>query len=80
MEQHYARHAHHPVATYVAGVLALIAIICLAGAWIFGWPTRDPAILSLIIAVVALVVISRTYIVRLQDRIILLEMKVRGAV
>jgi hypothetical protein len=79
MEQNYARHAHHPVPTYVAGAFTLIAIISLVGAWIFGLATRDLAMLNLLIAVAALVALSRTYIVRLQDRIILLEMKIRVA-
>ena len=79
MEQHYARHVHHPVPTYVTSVFTLIAIICVAGAWAFGWPTRDAGMMSLTVAVAVLVSISRTYIARLQDRIILLEMKVRGA-
>jgi hypothetical protein len=79
MQQDYARHVHHPVLTYVASVFTLIAIICLAGAWSFGWPTRDPGMMSVAVAVAVLVSISRIYIARLQDRIILLEMKVRGA-
>jgi hypothetical protein len=78
-EQSYARHAHQPVPTYVAGGLTLVAIIGLGAAWRFGWATRDLGLMSLAFAVVMLVSISRTYIVRLQDRIILLEMKVRGA-
>jgi hypothetical protein len=78
-EQSYAKHAHRPVLSNVAGALALVALISLAGAWLAGWDTRDVGIVSLAMAVVVLVSISRIYIVRLQDRIILLEMKVRGA-
>lgn len=77
--QSYARHAHHPVPTYVAGFFTLVAIICLIGAWQFDWPTRDLGAISLSFAVAVLVSMSRWYIVRLQDRIILLEMKVRAA-
>lgn len=77
--QSYANHAYRPVATNVAGAFTLLAIVTLVGAWLFGWATRDIGLVSLAIAVAVLVTISRTYIVRLQDRIILLEMKVRGA-
>ena len=74
-EQSYARHAHHPVPTYIAGTLALLAIVQLALAWpVVSWA----AVFVLALAVVVLVSISRTYIVRLQDRIIQLEMKVRA--
>jgi hypothetical protein len=79
MAQSYASHAHHPVPTYVASVLALIAIVLLIGAWLFGWGTLALGAVSLSFAVAALVLISRAYITRLQDRIILLEMKVRCA-
>ena len=78
-EQSFARHGHHPVPTYVATVFALIAIVFLVGAWLFDRDTLEIGVVSLSIAVVTLVSISRTYIVRLQDRIILLEMKVRCA-
>lgn len=78
-QQSYATHAHQPVPTYIAGGLTAFAIVALVGARLFGWDTRDPAMIALAFAVVALVSMSRTYIVRLQDRIILLEMKVRGA-
>lgn len=75
VEQSYARHAHHPVPTYIAGTLALLAIVQLALAWpVVSWA----AVFVLALAVVVLVSISRTYIVRLQDRIIQLEMKVRA--
>jgi hypothetical protein len=79
VEQSYAAHAHRPVATNVAAAFCLVAIVTLVGAWLFAWPTRDAGLVSLSLAVATLVLISRTYIVRLQDRIILLEMKVRGA-
>jgi len=79
MEQTYASHAHHPVPTYVAGLFALVAIVSLVGAWLFGWGTLLAGAVSLSVAVAILVSISRTYITRLQDRIILLEMKVRCA-
>jgi hypothetical protein len=78
-EQSFARHGHHPVPTYVATVFALIAIVFLVGAWLFDRDTLEIGAVSLSLAVVTLISISRSYIVRLQDRIILLEMKVRCA-
>jgi Family of unknown function (DUF6526) len=77
--QTYATHAHHPVPTYVATLFTLAALVLLVGAWLLRWPTLDVGVVSLALAVAALVSISRTYITRLQDRIILLEMKVRCA-
>ena len=79
MAQSFASHAHRPVPTLVAAAFALLAIVLLIGAWQFSWATFYPGVLSLSAAVVVLVSISRSYIVRLQDRIILLEMKVRCA-
>ena len=78
-EQSFERHGLHPVPTYFAAVFALVAIVCLAGAWLLDWATLEPGAVSLSLAVAALVSISRQYTVRLQDRIILLEMKVRCA-
>jgi hypothetical protein len=79
MAQSYANHAHHPVPTYAATVFTLAALVTLIGAWAFDWPTLYPGLISLALAVTVLVAISRTYITKLQDRIILLEMKVRCA-
>ena len=79
MPQSFESHAHHPVPTYVATVFAIAAIVMLVGAWLFNWATFYPGVVSLALAVLALVSISRSYIVRLQDRIIMLEMKVRCA-
>jgi hypothetical protein len=78
-EQTFESHGHHPIPTYIAAGLTLIAIIALVGAWLFDWATVELGAVSLSTAVAVLVSISRSYIVRLQDRIILLEMKVRCA-
>lgn len=72
--QSYASHAHRPMLTNIAGLLALAATVLLI---IF--LVRQPSVLSLGLvllsfAVFTLVLISRTYTVRLQDRIIRLEM------
>lgn len=77
--QSYAHHAHHPVPTYVATLLALAAVVCAAGAWWFAWNTRDAALLLVALTLFPLTAISRWYVVALQDRIILLEMQVRAA-
>ena len=79
MAQTYATHAHHPIPTYIASVFALIALIASIGAWLFGWLTIPVSVVSLSFAVAVLVAISRTYITALQDRIIMLEMKIRCA-
>jgi predicted phage-related endonuclease len=76
MPQNYANHTHHPWLTYIAsiGVLAALAFV------IAGWSgtRQDVALVALLVAVQALVSMSRAYTTRLQDRIIRLEMQVRG--
>lgn len=79
MPQSYASHTHHPVPTYVASVLTLVAVAALIGSWAFAWETLHLGVVSLSLAVLVLVAMSRLYITKLQDRIILLEMKVRCA-
>jgi hypothetical protein len=78
-EQSFARHGHHPVPTYVATVFVVLALVSLLGAWLLDWDSLEVGAVCLALAVVTLISISRTYIVRLQDRIIMLEMKVRCA-
>jgi hypothetical protein len=78
-EQSYQNHTHHPTATYVASLLSLLALILFIGHLVFGWDTANWTIAAILGAVMALTAISRWYIVRLQDRIIMLEMKVRAA-
>jgi hypothetical protein len=77
--QNYASHAHRPALTNGAAAAAILAL----GFFIFEmlrWPSALTfGLLCLTIAVMFLVVISRVYIVRLQDRIIRLEMRVRLA-
>jgi hypothetical protein len=73
-EQSYHSHAHRPTLTGVAGLFTFAGLILLV---IFS--LRQPSIvayglLSLAIGVSTLVWISRAYTVRLQDRIIRLEM------
>jgi hypothetical protein len=76
-QQTYAKHAHRPVLTTVAGLLTLNAIAHVALV-----AYRQPSVLtfgllSLSLGVFVLVWISRAYIVRLQDRIIRMEMRWR---
>ena len=77
--QSYASHAHHPVPTYIASALWLAAAVAFAGARFFAWDTRDLAFGCLLLAVFVTIAIGRAYTTKLQDRIILLEMKVRCA-
>jgi hypothetical protein len=77
-EQSFQNHAHRPTHTVAVGLFALIALILIV-MQMFGYQTRDWAILFTILAVFVLGWISRVYTVRLQDRIIMLEVKVRAA-
>lgn len=79
MAQSFESHTHHPVPSYVASAFGLFAIVALAGAWLFDWPTLMPGVVSLSLAVASLISLTRSYVIRLQDRIIQLEMKVRCA-
>lgn len=78
-EQSFASHAHHPVPTYIASVLAIVGLALVLGAWVADWATLEAGVVCLALAIVVLVSISRVYTVKLQDRIIRLEMKVRCA-
>ena len=77
--QSYESHAHHPVPTYVAGGLTLLSLFLLYAHLHLGWHTEELAFTSLALAVIVLVAISRLYTVALQDRIIMLETKIRCA-
>lgn len=79
MPQSYESHVHHPVPTYLAWGFWLLAAIAFVGTIAFDWNARDAAIGWLMGSVAFLISISRLYTVRLQDRIIRLEMKVRSA-
>jgi hypothetical protein len=77
-EQSFKNHAHRPTPTAIVWMLALIAL-SMMGWRVFAWSGRDWALALTIFAVIELGYISRVYIVALQDRIIMLEMKVRVA-
>ncbi len=78
-EQSYTSHTHRPILTTIAGGFTLLGIAMLLRfaylqpSWVaFG-------LLSLSFGVLTLVLISRAYTIRLQDRIIRLEMHGRLA-
>ena len=79
MTQSAESHAHHPIPTYVASALWLGAALLYMGAIFFGWPTQPLAFGCLLGPVLVNIAIERVYITRLQDRLIMLEMKVRCA-
>ncbi len=79
MPQSFESHAHQPVPTLVASALWLLAVLLFVAAVGFGWNTRDIAFFFVLAAMFVALSIDRLYTTRLQDRIIMLEMKVRCA-
>jgi hypothetical protein len=77
--QSFQSHAHHPRATYIAALFWLVALVLLIGQALFSWDVGNWIVLAILLSIAPLVTISRWYIVRLQDRIIMLEEKVRAA-
>ena len=77
-EQSFKSHAHRPTETGVLWILSMVALVLMVQQF-RGSETRDWAIVVLTLAMFLVGWISRAYIVRLQDRIIMLEMKVRAA-
>jgi len=77
-DQSFASHAHRPIHTTVVWLFALVALVLMVQS-MRGADTRDWAIIATILAVFELGWISRAYTVKLQDRIIMLEEKVRAA-
>jgi hypothetical protein len=77
--QSAASHAHHPIPTYIASAFWLAATIAFGGSMLFGWNTQAIAFACLLLAVFVNISIERVYTTGLQDRIIMLEMKVRCA-
>ena len=78
-EQSFASHTHRPIHTAIAGLFAVLALTFEIQTTFFGRERRGWAVMMLILAVFMLVWISRVYTVKLQDRIIMLEEKVRAA-
>jgi hypothetical protein len=79
MAQSFESHAHRPVPTIVAAALWLLAVLSFVAAAAFGWNTRDLAFVFVLAAMFVGLAIDRMYATKLQDRIIMLEMKVRCA-
>ena len=78
-EQSFKNHTHRPTHTAIVWVFALVALVLMVQAMRVGADRRDWAIIAIILALFELGWISRVYIVKLQDRIIMLEVKVRAA-
>src|SRR5689334_22332099 len=76
-QQTYAKHAHRPVLTTVAGVFTLLAMLHFVMLVYQQSSVLSWGLLSLSLGVFTLVLISRAYTVRLQDRIIRMEMRWR---
>jgi len=73
-EQSYASHAHRPRLTTIAGFFTIVSMVLLA-IFVIRYPSIGSiGVLLLSFGVFTLVWISRVYTVRLQDRIIRLEM------
>jgi len=79
--QSYANHTHRPRATAVGGLLVLVALAAFGLRWfeVGGRTSFAIGLLALTGAVMSVVYTSRAYTTALQDRIIRLEMRVRGA-
>lgn len=78
-EQSFQDHAHRPTHTAIAWLFAVLALTFEIQTTFFGRERRGWAVMMLTLAVLMLGWISRVYTVRLQDRIIMLETKVRAA-
>jgi hypothetical protein len=78
-EQTFQNHTHQPTHTGIVWLFALMALIFEIMTTFFGRELRGWAVMMIIFAVFELGWISRAYTVRLQDRIIMLEVKVRAA-
>jgi len=78
-EQSFKNHTHRPTHTAIVWLFALVALILMVQTIRGDVDRRDWAIVLIILAIFELGWISRVYIVKLQDRIIMLEVKVRAA-
>jgi len=78
-EQSFQNHAHRPTLTGITWLFAVLALTFEIQTTFFGRERRGWAVMMLTLAVLMLGWISRAYTVKLQDRIIMLEEKVRAA-
>jgi hypothetical protein len=79
--QSFENHVHRPVQTAIGYVFLVVALVGFALRWfgIGGRVSFAIGLLGLCASVTMLLLISRNYTTRLQDRIIKLEMRVRTA-
>ena len=78
-EQSFKNHTHRPTLTAVVWLFAILALTFEIQTTFLGRERRGWAMFMVIFAVFVIGWISRAYTVRLQDRIIMLETKVRAA-
>ena len=78
-DQSFQSHAHHPVLTYVAALFWLIAFVLLITQVFFGWNATGWILAAILASMAPVIWHGRTYTVRLQDRIIMTEVKIRAA-
>jgi hypothetical protein len=78
--QDYATHRHNPKLSAIGFLFLLVSVVAFALRWfeIGGRYTTALGLLGLIASIQVLLSISRVYTTKLQDRIIKLEMHVRG--
>ena len=81
MPQSYANHGHRPTLTIVGYLFLIAALVAFGFRWfgIGGRAAFAVGLLGLAGCLTTLLVISRIYTTRLQDRIIKLEMRIRTA-
>jgi hypothetical protein len=80
--QTYATHRHNPQLTTAGFVLVILATVAFLLQWfnaVSGQILFAAGLACLVGSIVVLLLISRVYITRLQDRVIKLEMKLRCA-
>jgi hypothetical protein len=79
--QTYATHRHNPRLTGIGFLFLLLAAIAFTLRWldVGGAVLFGVGLSSLMLSNLVLLLISRIYTTKLQDRIIRLEMKIRGA-
>jgi hypothetical protein len=79
--QSFENHVHRPVRTVIGYLFLAVAFVAFVLRWfgIGGRVSFAIGLLGLCASVTMLLVISRTYTTRLQDRIIKLEMRLRAA-
>ena len=75
-EQNYQSHRHRPVLTLIVWGLALLALVWFVVPALRHW-SLVPGLVLLTITVAMLAYVTRGYALRLQDRIIRLEMQTR---